>query len=156
VLSIAAAFAVRLLLVLLFLPFSALDKVLNFGAAVDQAAEIALPRQAAAALIVVGFCIEVAMSLAVLTGVADRLAALVLAAYCMATAVLWKRFWAQSDFRLRGVSHGRDLFWDFLKNLAVAAGFLLIALGPTARDAGRIWAHPFSSTRPYAIEPAGT
>jgi len=38
-LSILVAFAVRCLLVGLFLPFSALDKVLNFGDAVDQATQ---------------------------------------------------------------------------------------------------------------------
>jgi putative oxidoreductase len=32
------------------------------------------------------------MSLAVLTGVADRLAALILAGYCLLTALLWKQF----------------------------------------------------------------
>ncbi len=35
--SIAVAFGVRLLLVMLFLPFSALDKILNFRGAVGQA-----------------------------------------------------------------------------------------------------------------------
>ncbi len=38
-LSILAIFCVRALLVLLFLPFSALDKILNFNQAVVQAAE---------------------------------------------------------------------------------------------------------------------
>ncbi len=152
-LSIAVAFAVRLLLVALFLPFSALDKVLNFRAAVDQASEAAPGRPAAVAMIMAGLLIEVFMSLGVLTGVADRLAALILAVYCLATAVLWKRFWAQPGFRLRGASPARDLFWDFLKNLAVAGGFLLISVGATARDTGPIWAHPFASTHPYAAEP---
>ena len=36
-LVIAVAFLARLLLVLLFLPFSALDKLLNFSLAVQQA-----------------------------------------------------------------------------------------------------------------------
>ncbi len=34
--SIAVAFGVRLLLVMLFLPFSALDKILNFRGAVGR------------------------------------------------------------------------------------------------------------------------
>ena len=38
-LGIVMAFAARVLLVLLFLPFSALDKILNFKAAVGQATE---------------------------------------------------------------------------------------------------------------------
>jgi len=40
-LSVVIAFAVRCLLVMLFLPFSALDKVLNFKQAVGQAAQAA-------------------------------------------------------------------------------------------------------------------
>src|SRR5579864_8545467 len=115
-LSMVAAFAARTLLVLLFLPFSALDKILNFKQAVDQAAEAAPSRSLATVLIFAGLGVEVFMSLAILTGIADRLAALVLAAYCIVTALLWKQFWRTPDFRLRGASHGRELFWDFLKN----------------------------------------
>ncbi len=64
------------------------------------------------------------MSLAILTGVADRFAALVLAVYCLMTAVLWKQFWKAGDLRLQGRSRGRETFWDFLKNLAVAGRLL--------------------------------
>ena len=48
--------------------------------------------------------------------------------YCAVTAILWKRFWAQGDFWSGG--KGRALFWDFLKNLSLGAGFLLIAIQP--------------------------
>jgi putative oxidoreductase len=72
----------RCMLVALFLPFSALDKVLNFKQAVGQASQAAANRGLAAALITAGLCIEVVMSAAILTGIADRLAALILAAYC--------------------------------------------------------------------------
>jgi len=154
-LAIVVAFAVRLLLVLLFLPFSALDKVLNFKQAVDQAAEAVPARGLAMAMIGMGLTVEIVMSLGVLTGVCDRLAGLVLAAYCVVTALLWKRFWATGDFRLQGVSRGRDLFWDFLKNLAVAGGFLLIAMGTTAAGVAQILTHPLSSTHPYARVQSG-
>jgi putative oxidoreductase len=40
-LSIGLTAAVRIVLVLLFLPFSALDKILNFRGAVAQAREVA-------------------------------------------------------------------------------------------------------------------
>ena len=40
-LSIGLAAAIRIVLVLLFLPFSALDKLLNFRGAVAQAREVA-------------------------------------------------------------------------------------------------------------------
>jgi putative oxidoreductase len=149
-LSAAVVFAVRCLLVLLFLPFSALDKWLNFEAAVAQAAQATRSRALARLLVVGGFCVEVVMSLGVLTGVFDRLAALILALYCIVTALLWKQFWKAPDFRLRGASRGRELFWDFWKNLAVAGGFLLLAIGTNAATARRFWHDPLGSTHPYA------
>jgi putative oxidoreductase len=148
-LSIVAALAARLLLVMLFLPFSALDKVLNFRQAVNQAAEAA-PRSLAAVLIFAGLGVEFFMSLAVMTGIADRLAALVLAFYCIVTALLWKQFWKTSDFRLRGASHGRELFWDFLKNLALGGGFLALAFGANADGFERFLSQPFASSHPYS------
>jgi len=150
-LAILVAFAVRLLLVLLFLPFSALDKIVNFRGAVGQASEIAPSRTIAKALILVGLMVEIVMSLGVLTGVADRLAASILAGYCMATAILWKRFWAQGDFALTGPSKGRDLMWDFWKNFALAGGFLLVTFGTTAGTVDRFLADPLGSTNPYTI-----
>ncbi len=149
-LSLCIAFAVRSLLVALFLPFSALDKLLEFDAAVDQAGESFASRNVATAMIVTGLCVEVFMSLGVLTGIADRLAAFVLAGYCIVTALLWKPFWKPGDFRAKGASKARGLFWDFWKNLAVAGGFLLITFGTGASSVDGFLSHPFSSTHPYA------
>jgi putative oxidoreductase len=149
-LSVAVAFAARALLVMLFLPFSALDKILNFKQAVGQAAEALPNRVLATAAIFAGLGVEVLMSLAILTGIADRMAALILAGYCIVTALLWKQFWAQPDFRLRGASRGRDVFWDFLKNLAVAGGFLALAFGANADSFRHFLAHPLASSHPYA------
>jgi putative oxidoreductase len=42
-----------------------------------------------------------------------RLCALILAGYCAATAVLYKRFWAPGDFWSEPDGKGRALFWDF-------------------------------------------
>ena len=141
---------VRCLLVVLFLPFSALDKLLNFRAAVAQAQEV-VPSAALAKLFLLGgFAIEVIMSLAILTGFADRAAALVLGAYCIATAVGWKRFWQPGDFWQRGKSRARDIFWDFLKNFSLAGGFFLLAFGATQSDVERFLAAPFASSNPYA------
>jgi putative oxidoreductase len=154
-LSTIAIVIARCLLVLLFLPFSALDKVLNFKAAVGQAAQATRSRRLAVLLIIGGFCIEVLMSLAVISGWLDRLAAFVLAFYCMLTALLWKQFWRAPDFRLRGASQGRELFWDFWKNVAVAGGFLMLALGSNADSARSFWHDPLSSTHPYAAHGAG-
>jgi len=84
-----ATLAVRYLLVMLFFPFSALDKLLNFRGAVGQAREIA-PAGLAVLLIVAGLSIEILMPIFILTGIADRAAALIMAGYCMVTALLWK------------------------------------------------------------------
>ncbi|MHB1302110.1 MAG: DoxX family membrane protein [Acidiphilium sp.] len=143
-----AILAVRYLLVVLFFPFSALDKLLNFRGAVAQAEEL-FPAPLATLSILAGLFIEIVMSLGVLTGVADRCAALILALYCMATAALFKRFWAQGDFWHNGTSKGRDLFWDFLKNFSLAGGFLLITVGTTLHGFHAFLAHPLGSTHPY-------
>lgn len=140
----------RCLLVLLFLPFSALDKLLNFNAAQGQALLALGNRFLARLAIIVGLMIEVVMSLGVVSGVADRAAACVLAVYCVMTALLWKQFWKTGDFRLQGVSRGRDIFWDFLKNLALAGGFLSLTLG-NAAGVGEFLHHPLASSHPYRL-----
>ena len=144
------AILVRYGLVMLFLPFSALDKVFGFEGAVKQAQEVFRPRVLASAVLLCGLGIEVIMSLGVVTGFADRLAALVMAAYCAATAVLYKRFWAQGDFWAAGDSKGRTLFWDFLKNLSLGAGFLLIVIGTNGAGLSPFLSHPLASSHPYA------
>jgi len=151
-LSVVIAFAMRCLLVGLFLPFSAMDKVLNFKLAMTQALQ-AIPNRAFAEVLVVGgFCVEVLMSFAILTGIADRLAALILAGYCLITALLWKQFWMKPDFRLKGTSSGRDVLWDFLKNFALAGGFLLLAFGPDAKGVRHFFHRPLASSQPYEID----
>ena len=149
--SIVVAFAARALLVMLFLPFSALDKILNFKQAVGQASEAAPSRSLATVLIFAGFGVEVFMSFAILTGIADRMAAFILAGYCIITALMWKPFWKAPDFRLQGASRGRDIFWDFLKNLALAGGFLALAFGASASGVQQFLAHPLASSHPYIL-----
>jgi putative oxidoreductase len=142
---------VRYGLVMLFLPFSALDKILGFDGAVKQAQEVFKPRPIAIAVLLCGLGIEVIMSLGIVTGCADRLAALVMAGYCAATAILYKRFWAQGDFWAAGDSRGRALFWDFLKNLSLGAGFLLIVIGINGSGLWPFLANPLASSHPYAV-----
>ena len=154
--SIAIAFGVRLLLVLLFLPFSALDKLLNFKGAVAQARQAA-PAPIAPLLILAGLFVEIVMTSAVLLGVADRAAAFVLASYCLITALLWKQFWTPGDFWTDANGKARGLFWDFWKNFALAGGFLLITFGVTANSVDDALAQPFGSTNPYqhVLRPPG-
>jgi putative oxidoreductase len=148
-LNALAVFISRALLVLLFLPFSAMDKIINFKQAVGQAAEAFPNRVLATMMIFAGLGVEVLMSSAILTGIADRMAALILAVYCIVTALLWKQFWKAPDFRLRGTSKGRDTFWDFLKNLALAGGFLALAFGGTSAGLRSFLARPLASSHPY-------
>ena len=99
-------------------------------------------------LILTGLCVEILMPVAILTGTADRAAGLILAGYCMVTALLWKQFWRPGDFWRAGDSRARDLFWDFLKNFSLAGGFLLITVG--SLTVSSFLHDPFSSTHPYA------
>ncbi len=145
----AAVFLIRLGLVALFFPASALDKIFNFQAAVSQAATISASRVMAVGMIFVGIAIEILMPVAILTGICDRLAALVLSIYCVATALLFKQFWRSGAFWKSGSSRGRDLFWDFLKNVAVASGFLLITAGVDGAGIGPFCVDPLVSSHPY-------
>ena len=150
-LSIAVTLTIRVVLVLLFFPFSALDKIVNFNGALSQAGEAVSNRTAAAVLVGAGLFVEVIMSLGVVTGIADRLCAFVLAGYCAVTALLWKQFWKPGDFWSSATGKGRTLFWDFLKNFALGAGFLLITFGTDASSVRRFIENPTLSSHPYRV-----
>lgn len=149
----AAECFVRAVLVILFLPFSALDKVFGFKHAVGQAQDVFKPYALAAFVLLCGLAIEIVCSLGVLTGIADRACALVLSGYCVATAVLYKRFWAPGDFWADADGKGRALFWDFLKNLSLGAGFLLIIVGTDGSGLQPFLHAPLSSSHPYRSHP---
>ena len=144
-----AVFIVRSGLVMLFLPFSALDKILGFNHAVGQAQQMFTARPVAVALILSGLALEVFCTLGVVSGIADRASAFIIAGYCAATAVLYKQFWAQGDFWSDPDGKGRSLFWDFLKNLSLGAGFLLIVVGTDGSGLATFLLHPFASSHPY-------
>jgi len=147
----SVALVVRFGLVLLFLPFSALDKVLGFNHAVRQAQQMFSSRPTALAMILIGLAVEIFCSLGIVTGIADRASAFLIAGYCAATAFLFKRYWAQGDFWSDPDGKGRSLFWDFLKNLSLGAGFLLIVVGADGSGLAPFLAHPFSSSHPYGV-----
>lgn len=154
--TIVLTVAIRWMLVVLFFPFSALDKILNFRGAVAQAKEAVHVEALGVILILGGLGIEIFMSLAILTGIADRPAAFILAGYCCLTALLWKQFWKPGDFFHSGPSKGRDLFWDFLKNFSLAGGILLITFGTTAQQSTDLLSHlslspQTLSTQPYVV-----
>jgi putative oxidoreductase len=152
--SFVLTFAVRYLLVMLFLPFSALDKILNFDEAVAQARHSIPSDRAARFAIIAALGIEIIMPLSILTGRADRLAAVIMAGYCGTTALLWKQFWKPGDFWSAGSSRARDLFWDFLKNLSLAGGFLLITFGTDVGQVATQLSDPQVSSHPYSARQA--
>ncbi|MGH6877213.1 MAG: DoxX family protein [Rhizomicrobium sp.] len=147
------ALVVRYGLVLLFLPFSALDKTFGFDHAVRQAQEIFEPRPIAITVILIGLFVEIVCTLGVVTGIADRASAAVIAGYCAVTAVLYKQFWAQDDFWRDPDGKGRTLMWDFLKNLSLGAGFLLIVVGTDGAGLAPFLHAPFASSHPYGVHP---
>ena len=115
--SISLALAIRVILVLLFLPFSALDKVLDFRSTVAQAQDAVPNKAAATVLILGGLFVEVFMSAGVVSGIADRPCAFVLAGYCAVTALVWKQFWRPGDFWSSSDGKARALVLGFLEKL---------------------------------------
>ncbi len=123
----AAAFLVARVLLVLMFPFSALDKVLHWDAALAQARSSVLP--GAQVSLVVAMVVEVAAPICIVVGWHAEVAALVLAVFCVATALLYHPFWHAGDFWAEGNSVDRSHFWDFTKNFGLAGGLLLVALG---------------------------
>ncbi len=119
----------RILLVWLF-PFSAIDKMLYWKGALGQARSSVFPASWAPAMLVCAMAAELVLPVCIVAGWLAPESALLLAAYCMATALLFHRFWTYGDFwNKEGSSKGRSHFWDFLKNFGIAGGLLLIAIG---------------------------
>ena len=124
--SAALGLVARILLVAMF-PFSAIDKVLHWNAALQQANSSFMP--GGPLLLVMAMAVELVAPVCIVAGWHAGPAALVLAAYCAATALLYHPFWMQGDFWARGESVARGHFWDFTKNFGLAGGLLLVALG---------------------------
>ncbi len=143
----ALPFVIRFLLVVLF-PFSALDKILDWNGAMQQAKSGALP--GAAVLLVLGILVELIAPVCIVIGWHDRIAAFVLAGFCVITALVYHNFWHYADFWSHGDSKARTHFWDFLKNFGLVGGLLLITFGATLAPLGATVRHPLSSTPVYS------
>jgi putative oxidoreductase len=113
----------RICLVAMF-PFSALEKVFDWRAAVAQASSSWVP--GGAVLVVMAICIEGVTPICIVSGWHDRLAALVLAVFCVVTALLYHPFWAYPHFWSDPHSQSREHFWQFLKNFGLVGGLLLV------------------------------
>ena len=144
--SIAAPLIFRICLVILF-PFSTLDKIFNWNGALKQANSGILP--GGPILLVLAMFVEVGTSVLIVAGVFDRAAAALLAFYCVVTALLYHRFWAQGDFFSAGDSQGRQHFWEFVKNFGLVGGLGLIMLGAPLASIDYAVSHPLSSTPAY-------
>jgi putative oxidoreductase len=136
-----APLLLRICLVVLF-PFSALDKIRNWPSAMRQAAAMPLPRL----MLVLSIIVELLTPFCIVTGWHDRLAALVLAGFCVLTALLFHRFWRDPQFWKFKEGEGLQHFWDFLKNFGLVGGLGLIVLGARTSSVSDFIAHPLAST----------
>jgi putative oxidoreductase len=142
----ALPFIIRFFLVVLF-PFSALDKIFDWNGALKQANSSFLP--GGPVLLVLGILVEIVTPICILTGWHDRLAAFILAGFCVVTALLYHNFWNYPDFWVKGESTARSHFWDFLKNFGLVGGLLLITFGTRLAPLGEVVSSPLSSTPVY-------
>lgn len=133
----------RICLVVMF-PFSAFDKILHWSAALKQANSSFIP--GAPVLLVIAITIELVTPVCIVIGWHDRLAAFVLAGFCVVTAVLYHPFWSCPDFWAPGDSKGRRNFWDFLKNFGLVGGLLLAVIINSFAPASAVIERPLSST----------
>jgi len=141
---VAIPLIARVCLVVMF-PFSALDKIVHWKEAMQQATSSFLP--GGAVLLVIAIIVEFVTPACIVIGWHDRLAAFVLAGFCTVTALLYHPFWKYPQFWSKA-GDGRSHFWDFLKNFGLVGGLLLIAIGGTPMSASAVLDHPLSSA-PY-------
>ncbi|MGI4848498.1 MAG: DoxX family protein [Janthinobacterium lividum] len=119
-----ASLAARFLLVVMF-PFSVLDKIMHWDEAMAQAKTSFLP--GAPLLLIAAILVECLTPVMILAGWYAGWAAVLLAGFCIVTALLYHPFWKFPDFWSKP-AEGRAHFWDFLKNLGLAGGLLLVPL----------------------------
>ena len=136
-----APLLLRIFLVVLF-PFSALDKVVNWGSAMKRAGN----GRTAPAMLAAAILIEAAAPACIVTGWHDRLAAFVLAGFCAVTAALYHQFWHYPDFWRFRPGEGLDHFWEFLKNFGLVGGLGLIVLSPRTLPISVAAQHPLASS----------
>ncbi len=136
-----APLLLRIALVVLF-PFSALDKIVNWSAAMKQAGSI----PAKPAMLMASILVELVTPACIVTGWHDRLAAFVLAGFCVVTALLFHQFWRFPDFWRFREGEGLEHFWEFLKNFGLVGGLGLIVLAPRTLPLSDVVQHPLVSS----------
>jgi putative oxidoreductase len=140
-LNIYAPLLLRMALVVLF-PFSALDKVVNWGSAMKQAGSLPFKP----AMLIASIVVEVLAPVCIVTGWHDRLAAFILAGFCVITAVLFHQFWRFAEFWRFREGEGLEHFWEFLKNFGLVGGLGLIVLAPRTLPLSEVLQHPLASS----------
>ena len=126
--ALPVALLARICLVGMF-PFSAIDKFVNRSEALAQARSSIVPAALAPLLLAMGAVLEIVAPVCIVVGWMAEPAALLLALFCILTALLFHPFWASGDLLSKGPSVGRNHFWDFTKNFGLAGGLLLVAMG---------------------------
>ena len=121
----AAPIVAKILIVIIF-PFSALDKIINWKSALEQANSSFLP--GGPVLLVLAMIVEIVTPICIVFNYYPGWAAFVLAGYCAITAVLYHNFWSYPRFWLAN-SDGHPHVWDFFKNFAIVGGCIYIMLG---------------------------
>lgn len=122
--DMATPIVTRLLMIALF-PLSAFDTVAHWGVVTTEAKGrygwLGISLVAASVIVqLVGFiCILITWH--------ERLAAVVLAVFCLLTAFLFHQFWAEDGYWTPTGGRARVEFWEFLKDVSVAGGLLLYA-----------------------------
>ncbi|OYV35469.1 MAG: DoxX family protein [Rhodospirillales bacterium 20-64-7] len=141
-------FAVRFCLVVMF-PLSGYDKIAHWDEAMGQARGGPVP--APALMLIAAIAIEIVTPICIVIGWHDRLAAFVLAGFCVVTALLYHPFWNFPDFWSKN-GEGRSHLWDFLKNFGLVGGLMLVVIGGAPVSAVQVARHPLSAM-PYAAQP---
>jgi putative oxidoreductase len=137
--AILIAYGARVCLVAMF-PFSAIDKVLHWRNSLIQTDSAGLP--GGRVMLVLAIIIEAVTPICIVVGWYDRLAAFVLAGFCVVTAFLYHPFWKYPDFwSPRDDSVAREHFWQFLKNFGLVGGLLLVMFGGALVSPGQVLRH---------------
>jgi putative oxidoreductase len=113
-----ASLAARILIASLFIVFG-IEKITGYAGSVGYMEAYGLP----GVLLPFAIAAELGGGLAILLGVFSRWAALALAGFCIVTALVFHTAWSGDG--------GQGQFINFMKNLALAGGLLLLfANGP--------------------------
>ncbi|MBN8911362.1 MAG: DoxX family protein [Rhizobiales bacterium] len=119
-----ASLAARLLIAPLFIVFG-FEKITGYASSAGYMEAYGLPGM----LLPLAILVELGGGLAVLFGVFSRWAALVLAGFCIVTALVFHTAWSGDG--------GQGQFINFMKNFALAGGLVLLAANGPGKYAVR-------------------